>query len=321
MSSMKEYLSNKRNQYCLGCFGITAVLLLVILIPISISSIEYYEYGLEQRKSTGRVDITRVYSRGRYVNGPDTKFLKYQADSHFEQLDDLSVFSAGGSNESVGLEFKIDVDLTFLLIQDEIGIMHQEIAAGYVGIIMSRARDAIKNEAIFITFNEYFRERVAVEQRFRLAVQKRWEEKPSVHCILDQFHLGTIQIPDSVATKQLESKVQNERNNKEAFLQEAQLEREKTAVQVNTIGLEQSKVVRTAEAEAALLRAKAKVEASRLVSDAQINGTMLLFRAADIINQEQMTAFTYIRTLKNHGNLSLDVSYLSSDNILRTRVI
>jgi regulator of protease activity HflC (stomatin/prohibitin superfamily) len=133
--------------------------------------------------------------------------------------------------------------------------------------------------------------------------------------------LGTIQIPDSVATKQLESKVQNERNNKEAYLQEAQLERERTAVQVNTIGLEQSKVVRTAEAEAALLRAKAKVEANRLISEAQINGTMLLFRAANIVNQEQMTAFTYIRTLKNHRNLTLDVSYLSSDNILRTKAI
>jgi hypothetical protein len=321
MSSMKEYLSNKRNQGCLGCIGITAVLLIVILVPMSISYVEFYEYGLEQRKSTGKVDISRVYGRGRYVNGPDTKFLKYQADSHFEQLDDLSVFSDGGSNESVGLEFKIDVALTFFLIKEEIGIMHQEIAAGYKDIIMSRARDAIKNEAIFISFNEYFKARVAVEKRFRLAVQKRWDEKPSVHCILDQFHLGTIQIPDSVATKQLESKVQNERNNKEAYLQEAQLERERTAVQVNTIGLEQSKVVRTAEAEAALLRAKAKVEANRLISEAQINGTMLLFRAANIVNQEQMTAFTYIRTLKNHRNLTLDVSYLSSDNILRTKAI
>jgi len=47
---------------------------------------------------------------------------------------------------------------------------------------------------------------------------------------MDQFHLGRIRIPESVATKQLESKVQNERNGREQFLQEAQIEREMTAV-------------------------------------------------------------------------------------------
>ena len=44
--------------------------------------------------------------------------------------------------------------------------------------------------AIFVTFEEYFQERKAVEARFRAAVEKRWNEKPSLHCTLDQFHLG-----------------------------------------------------------------------------------------------------------------------------------
>ena len=78
-------------------------------------------------------------------------------------------------------------------------------------------------QAIFISFNEYFQKRRDVEQRLRDAVQKRWNADPPLHADLDQFHVGRIQIPDSVARKQLESKLQNERNDKESYDQQAQV--------------------------------------------------------------------------------------------------
>ena len=60
------------------CLGITGVLLIVILVPLSFSYLEYYEYGLKQRKSTGSVLTDKVYSVGRYFIGPDFRFVKYQ---------------------------------------------------------------------------------------------------------------------------------------------------------------------------------------------------------------------------------------------------
>ena len=135
---------------------------------------------------------------------------------------------------------------------------------------------------------------------------------------MDQFHLGRIQIPDSVASKQLEARVQNERNDMEAFLQKAQVERETTAVDVNEIDLKSEKVLRTARAEASLIRSKAQSESERILANAQTNGTNLLLAAVDITTQEQKSAFTYIRTLRNRKNLDLDVSYLSADSVLRT---
>ena len=109
----------------------------------------------------------------------------------------MSVFSAGGSNESIGLAFLVDIDYTYFLIEEEIGALHKELASNYNNIIASRAREAIKNEAIFVTFTEYFQNRTDVEERFRQAVDKRWRDPPSLHCELDQFHLGRIQIPES----------------------------------------------------------------------------------------------------------------------------
>jgi hypothetical protein len=107
----------------------------------------------------------------------------------------------------------------------------------------------------------------------------------------------------------------------EASIQKAAIERELTTVEINSIALQTEKLLRTANAEATLLRSRAQAQAVQLVQEAQTNGTMHLFRTMNLTNQEQMAAFTYIRTLMNRQNVSLDVTYLSADNILRTAVV
>eukprot|EP00640_Fibrocapsa_japonica_P000227 CAMPEP_0113940854 /NCGR_PEP_ID=MMETSP1339-20121228/6897_1 /TAXON_ID=94617 /ORGANISM="Fibrocapsa japonica" /LENGTH=237 /DNA_ID=CAMNT_0000944817 /DNA_START=270 /DNA_END=983 /DNA_ORIENTATION=- /assembly_acc=CAM_ASM_000762 len=235
-------------------------------------------------------------------------------------LTDLSVFSASES-DSIGLEFVLDISYTFLLIKDEVGEVHKELAGSYEGVIGSRAKDAIKNEAIFITFTEYFQDRKSVEARFRTAVQKRWDAHPSLHCTLDQFHVGRIKIPESVAKKQLESKVQIELNDEEQFLQEAAIVREQTQVEVNRIKLETDKILRTTTAEAGLIVSKAKVEANQITAQTTNEGTLMLVNAAGIETQEEITAFTYIRTLQNRENVEIDVNYLMPDNIIKTKAV
>lgn len=211
--------------------------------------------------------------------------------------------------------------LSDFLKEDKIGQIHRELFGGYRNVIESRAKDAIKNAAAGVGFSEYFQERKLVELRFREAVQARWDEQPPVHCTLDQFHLGRIRIPDTVADKQLQSRIQNERNEQEASIQQAKIEREQTGVEVSVIQLEKQKILRTANAEANLLRANARSDASRIIQEAQVNGTQALVQAAGIATQEQLTAFTYIRTLMNRENVDLDISYLSPENVLRTSVV
>jgi regulator of protease activity HflC (stomatin/prohibitin superfamily) len=252
---------------------------------------------------------------------PQLPSLTRYSTAHVAKIDDLSVFSAGDNEDSIGLAFKVDVDFTFFLIEEEVGQLHEELAGSYETVILSRARDAIKNEAIFVTFEEYFQERKAVEARFRAAVERRWNEAPSLHCTLDQFHLGRIQIPDSVARKQLESRLQNERNDRESFLQQAQLERDMTAVDVNKINLEKDLVLRTAAAEGALVRAKARAEANQIRIEAQVNGTQDLLQALGITQQADIATFDYIQSLRSRASLDLHVSYLSDNSVVRTTAV
>jgi hypothetical protein len=50
-----------------------AALLLVILLPLSFSYLDFYHYGFLRRRTTSRVKIDKVYDGGRYFFGPDHK--------------------------------------------------------------------------------------------------------------------------------------------------------------------------------------------------------------------------------------------------------
>jgi len=286
---------------------------------MSFSYLDYYEYGLKQRMSTGSVDVSKVYDGGRYIVGPYFTFVKYQADAHLVVIDELSVFSKGVTEDSIGLSFSIDVDFTFLLIEDEIGDVHQELAGSYKGVIENRAKAAMKNDAAAkFNFTDFFQSRKVIEQSFRNAIQEKWDEEPRLHCNIDQFHLSRIRIPESVAVKQLEARVQNERNDREQFLQEAQIEREETNVLVNGIRLRKEKTLREARANASLTLARAEADAQRIKAMAVVNGTRELFKKVGIVTQDHMTAFTYIKSLRERNQLNLAVSYLSEETVVRT---
>lgn len=309
-----------------GCIHVLVIvigLVIAILITLSFSYVEFYEYGLVQRRSTGSVNIEKVYPGGRYFIGPDHKFLTYPADTEFVHIEAMPVFSAstGNSETSIGLDFFLDIDFTYSIIEEETGSLHKELAMSYKNVVLSRVKDALKNDAINIGFSQFFEERMAVERRLRKAVEVRMDEEPKTHVRIDQFHLGRILIPETVAKKQLEAQIQNERNGKENYLQEAEVERQKTTVQVNKISLEMINLLATTNAEAGLIRAKAVTRANEIKNQAQLNGTKALVDTTGIDTQEHKTAFTYLRNLMNRGNLDIDVSYLSSDSIVKVNNI
>jgi len=302
------------------CTTVAILVSLVILLPLSFSYIDYYDYGLKQRKSTGRVETNKVYSSGRYFTGPDNRFLKYPADQHILHLENVAVFSQS-VEDSIGLTFLIDIDLTYAIKEKEVGELHKELARNYPSVVQSRTNEAVKNSAITITFSDYFEKRKIVETQFRSAIQSSWNTEPQLHVTLDQFHIGRIRIPESVADKQLESLVQKERTAKEQYLQGARVEREETAVQVNTINLQADQLLRTTTATAAQYVADATATANKIKLSAVNNGTQSLLKAIGIEDQSESIAYTYIRNLLRRDNLDLTVSYLSDENIVKTTAI
>jgi len=315
-------LLSKRLRNCFIITGIViSLLLLVILLPLSFSYLDYWELGLKQNKFTGKVDTNEVYDQGRFFIGPNYKFFKYQGDAHNVHLEDVAVFSDGGS-DSVGLSLKVDVDFTYFINKDELGQLHKDLASNYENAVLSRTNDAIKNTATTVQLRDYFQNRKVVEEKFKVAIQNRWNENPTLHMTLDRFYLGRIIIPDSIADKQLSAKIQLETNKKEEFLQKARVEREITAVEVNSIYLQKEKLIKQTKAEASLVTANAIAEAEKIKSEAINVGTKDLLLSLNISTQEHSTAYTYIHTLQNRANAgtTMKVSYLADENIVKTQV-
>lgn len=52
------------------CCGVTLLLGFVILLPISISYLDFYDYGFLRGHMTGQVQLDPVYEGGRHFVGP-----------------------------------------------------------------------------------------------------------------------------------------------------------------------------------------------------------------------------------------------------------
>ena len=50
---------------------VTILVIIAIVIISSFSYLDFYDYGFSRRKTTGQVDLSRVYESGRYFRGPD----------------------------------------------------------------------------------------------------------------------------------------------------------------------------------------------------------------------------------------------------------
>ena len=79
--------------------------------------------------------------------------------------------------------------------------------------------------------------------------------------------------------------------------------------------------MRTAQAEANLIRARAIAEANRIRLGARIFATKSLLEAINITSQEDIATFDYIQSLRGRDDLSLHVSYLSDNSVVRTTAV
>ena len=92
-------------------------------------------------------------------------------------------------------------------------------------------------------------------------------------------------------------------------------------MEVNKINLEKEAVLRKAQAEANLIRARARSEANRIRVGARISATKALLTSINITSQEDIATFDYIQSLRGRDDLTLHVSYLSDNSVVRTTAV
>lgn len=308
------------------------VLLVVILVPMSFSALEYHQYGFARQKSTGRVDLSKVYSMGKHFLGPDYEFKTFKADAHMVRLNDVAAFTQDK------LEVNVDVTFQYYLRKRDLALLHEAYDVHYEDVMISSSIDALKGSVTVFTTRQLFGNRSLVEETLFKAIRERLggtccettvyclkfpfgcpsgcldsfdctDEKKGIFVDVRYFQLGYVNIPSDVEERFLRALTLQEDALKEQLLQDAQIVRKDTDFKVRKIKNEAAEISQRAESQAELLRIVSQANYTNTVELARSRGLQTLYNSLGITNQEHKNSFDYLRTLRGLDNVHLTVDF------------
>lgn len=109
------------------------------------------QLGFKRRKSTGFVDIDKVYTSGPYFVGPDYTFKVFQANAHFVKLDKISKWTGDK------IEIKITCTFQYFLKKNFLPDLHEAYNVDYQPVVKGTAIDAKKGRAPDLPIDDYIR--------------------------------------------------------------------------------------------------------------------------------------------------------------------
>ena len=129
--------------------------------------------GFSQRKSTGEVDTSQVYTAGRHFTSLDYTFRVFPRDAHLVEFDNLGIFATPAAGQEAGrssFELRIDVSFQYFLRPSELAILHSDYELQYRQTIINAAESTIKGVNVF-TADQYFKNRTLVEEEMLRRLQ------------------------------------------------------------------------------------------------------------------------------------------------------
>lgn len=323
--------NNKMMVMCVCVLFIIGLLLLIIILPISFGYLNYYEFGVVRNKITGAVSLDRVYDSGRYVIGPSYEFKRFQADAHFQYVDNVKVFT------SDKLEVGLSAWYQYFLIQNQLPYLHQKYDIYYHDKVKRKGNDAIKNVATRFTTRDVVKQRLKLEtelfQNLKNVLGGNCCKphcdtnenatdclscKPRQNCTIDDygmfidvryFQLGAIDIPDALDESFLDALILNASAEREVYLQEATIVRKETEQKVKQIENTAAETLEAAASDSRVILEAAKANSSFMVESARISGLKNLYTKLNLDRMQDRNRFDYLRSLQKIDDLHLTIGY------------
>lgn len=305
------------------------IILTVVLVPMSFSGLDYYEYGFKKQKSTGTVNTEKVYDFGKYMIGPDFEFKIFPASAQHVSLT-LDIFTMDK------LEVEIQVFFQYFLRKEDLPYLHKFYDLVYEPTIKSSAVAALKIEAPRYSTDSYIKERNKVERGLFKVVRERlggkccakkcdWkyacpegctavekcdhEREKGLWVDVKYFQIGKIKIPKDVTERYLKTLTLKEDVAREEFLQDAAVVRKGSTALVQDIRNQAKEVRQEAEATSSLINTVSQANYTATVEKARSTGLKDLYNRLGISNQETKNSFDYLRTLRGLDKVHLTVDF------------
>jgi len=327
----------------LGCGGIVAIvaaLLLIILLPMSFSYLDFYEYGFARRRTTGSVDTDTVYAGGRHFIGPDHEFKEFYAAAQFVYFGHIPIFTTDN------LQVSISVELQYFLIQEDLALLHDTFDIRYQSIVVGNAKDALKNSVTKFDTDEFISNRSVIQDELLRGVRhrlsgvcclpkckskkkcptcKEWELcdpdcKPRDTCTKEDkglfveiryLQLSDIEIPSQVNERRLLTLIRELEEEKEKSIKKEMIIRKQTELEVNKYKNQAKESIANATAMSKLMMDEAEVDYSRTIENVHNTGLKNIYDGLGFTTDKLKSSLNYMRTLQDHEKVKYSIDFNS----------
>jgi len=254
-----------------------ALLLLVIMLPLSYTYVEFNEVAFKKSTIDNRVDTTMSYGSGRYFWGLSTTAVRFPSVyQRIEMRDnDLLIFSSAGS------EFVIECDVYYRLALDRLPIIFEQVGLNYHERFSEAVRASIKNTAPEFTVDEYIRNRTGIADYMLLKLREDLAVL-NQDIIPHKFLLLSFEFPPELQHKFLDTAVQEQLNKKAQFQQEVDLIQKSTEQLLEAVRANRTIIFQNGTATTAVIIKNAQSEADQIRLEAVGQGIAQLFSALSI---------------------------------------
>lgn len=331
------------NKPAIGVGAIAAgvvALLLIILLPMSFSYLDFYEYGFARRRTTGTVDTDTVYQGGRHFIGPDHEFKEFYAAAQFVYFGHIPIFTTDN------LQVSISVELQYFLIKEDLPLLHDTFDLRYQSIVVGNAKDALKNSVTKFDTDEFISNRSVIQNELLRGVRarlsgkcclpnckskascpscKEWElcedgckkrstctkEDKGLFTEVRYLQLSDIEIPTQVNERRLLTLIRELEEEKEKSIKEEMIIRKQTELEVNKYKNLAKEAIANATAMSKLKMDQAEVDYSRTIENVHNNGLKSMYDGLGFTDNKLKSSLNYMRTLQDHEKVKYSIDFNS----------
>lgn len=181
--------------YVCGCFCCTVLITAVILIAISVATLEATEMGLDYSSVTKSINDQQLYSNGRYFLGVGHSFIMYPKDQQSISFPSEKYGSLTARTMD-GLSVDLEVSFQYRLRPNlaDVVKLYFEWGKAYDQAYSMLARNVLRDVASRWTAYSFFYNRTDIQTDMQIELTNAIEE---VYAVLELLQLLEIKLPKS----------------------------------------------------------------------------------------------------------------------------
>jgi len=161
----------------IGCAICWLIVVLIILL-VSIGTVEPIQYGIVYNSITKKVDLDTIYPGGWYFIGPINSFITFPAT--LVNLDFTEFEGALAKpltvKDSDGQEIKLSLSIQYKLQKEDVGKLYNEFQTGYEVTFVSYVDSVVRKIVGSFDSTAFWKQRKESGEKLRVAINEKLKE-------------------------------------------------------------------------------------------------------------------------------------------------